>query len=295
MTTSRDPHRLIRAFLAEGQTDLSAEVYDAVRLQIDHTSQRVVIGPWRTPFMGNTLRIGLAAAVAVLIAALGFSLWPNGSNFGSDVTLSPSPSLRANPSSPPPAAFPAGGELAAGRYSMIRGGVPLYLSLPTSGWESSQGFFINKDTGIAPDGLSFLFWDPSPVGVYADPCAQRKGQPAGPSTADLAEAMSSVPGTDLVSRATDVIVGGHPAKYVVIKLPRDSACPGRDRFYLWYGSVGNEGRYATKVGATYRLWIVDVDGTRLVIEAETYERPGDGPAVEQEAQQIVRSIEFEQP
>jgi hypothetical protein len=42
---------------------------------------------------------------------------------------------------------------------------------------------------------------------------------------------------------------------------------------------------------TIRVWIVDVDGTRLFIEAESYK--GAGPEVEQAIQQIVDSIRFE--
>ena len=58
MTAPRNPDRLIRAFLAEGQDELPDQVYDAVRDRIEQTNQRVVIGPWRTPFVNNFLRIG---------------------------------------------------------------------------------------------------------------------------------------------------------------------------------------------------------------------------------------------
>jgi hypothetical protein len=44
-------------------------------------------------------------------------------------------------------------------------------------------------------------------------------------------------------------------------------------------------------GDTIRVWIVDVDGTPFVIEAET--RPNAGPEVEQEIQQFVESVRFE--
>jgi hypothetical protein len=44
-------------------------------------------------------------------------------------------------------------------------------------------------------------------------------------------------------------------------------------------------------GDTIRVWIVDVDGTTLFIEAGTHWNAGRG--VEQEIQQIVDSIQFE--
>ena len=176
---------------------------------------------------------------------------------------------------------------------MTRGGVPLSVDLPTSGWHSEQGFFINKDAGVAADGASFLFWDPAPKGVYADLCAHRLSPPAGPSTADLAAAVSTVPGTDVVSGPSNVTLGGRPAKRVVLKVRKDNKCAGGDGgFYLWYGDVQKgEIRYATALGVTLRLWIVDVNGTRLFIEAESYE--GASPKVDQEIQKVVDSIQFE--
>ena len=46
----------------------------------------------------------------------------------------------------------------------------------------------------------------------------------------------------------------------------------------------------TDVGDTIRVWIVDVHGTRLFIEAETKQGAG---VVEREITKIVRSIRFE--
>jgi hypothetical protein len=46
----------------------------------------------------------------------------------------------------------------------------------------------------------------------------------------------------------------------------------------------------TPVGVTIDVWIVDVDGTRLFIEAETTRQAGS--ELEQEIQQIVGSIRF---
>src|SRR5439155_13499714 len=73
MTASRDPDKLIRAFLDEGQTDLPDRVFDAVRHDIQRTRQRVVIGPWRVPNMNMFARVAIAAAAVV---AIGFA-WVN--------------------------------------------------------------------------------------------------------------------------------------------------------------------------------------------------------------------------
>jgi hypothetical protein len=47
----------------------------------------------------------------------------------------------------------------------------------------------------------------------------------------------------------------------------------------------------TSVGDTIRVWIVDVGGTRLFIEAETSKQAGSD--LEQEIRQIVESIRFD--
>ena len=68
MTASRDPDRLIHEFLLEGEEQLQDQVYDAVRAEIEQKRQRAVFGPWRTPTMNKFVTIGLAAAVAVVVA-----------------------------------------------------------------------------------------------------------------------------------------------------------------------------------------------------------------------------------
>jgi len=74
VTSSRDPDRLINAFLMDGQTELADPVYDAVRATIERKRQRVVIGPWRMPTMNKLVTIGLGAAALVVALALGSQL-----------------------------------------------------------------------------------------------------------------------------------------------------------------------------------------------------------------------------
>ena len=71
MTTSRDPERLIHAFVREGAEQLDDQVYDAVRAEIEQKRQRVVIGPWRVPTMSKFLPIGLGAAAVIAVLFIG--------------------------------------------------------------------------------------------------------------------------------------------------------------------------------------------------------------------------------
>ena len=238
-------------------------------------------------------KLAIAAAAVVVIAVIGINLLPVSSGAGGNGPApSPSPSATATPSpSPTPVAvFPPAGVLAIGRHAMTLEGVPFTLNVPTSGWISNGSFGIDKSTGVASDGASFIFWTDAPTGVFSDPCANVKAPPVGPSAADLAAAVAAVPGTDLVSGPTDVTVGGHPAKHVVLTIREDVTCDAQS-FFLWYAPPADLARYATELGSTIRVWIVDVDGTIVWIDGETYK--GAGPTPDQEIQQVIDSIQFE--
>ena len=71
MTASRDPDRMIHAFLREDAGQLDDQVYDAVRAEIEQKRQRVVIGPWRVPDMNKLVPIGLGAAAVIAVLVLG--------------------------------------------------------------------------------------------------------------------------------------------------------------------------------------------------------------------------------
>jgi hypothetical protein len=304
MSTDRDTTRIVRSWLRTDEHDSADRVLDIVIARLDTTPQRR--SPWparRIADMNTFLKVALAAAAVVVVAIVGINLLPTsaGVGVGPAVSQSPSPTPSLTQSPTPAAVFPPAGPVAIGRHSMIRGGIPFSFSLPTAGWDSGLGYFISKDVGVGPDGASFMFWDPDPIGVYADPCDHRLRAPAGPSPADLAADISTIPGTDVVRGPSNVTVGGRDAIQVVITVPKDAPCEANDDdrgFLLWYDEGPGSGcggppcpRYPSALGVTIRVWIIDALGTRLVIEAESYE--GAGPEVEQEIQQIVDSIQFE--
>ena len=109
MTTSRDPERLIHAFVREGAEQLDDQVYDAVRAEIEQKRQRVVIGPWRVPTMSKLMPIGLAAAAVIAVLVIGTQLlgspssaaWAAAAPVGMPPTATPSPSASSRASPPP--------------------------------------------------------------------------------------------------------------------------------------------------------------------------------------------------
>ena len=108
MTTSRDPDRMIHAFLREDAGQLDDQVYDAVRAEIEQKRQRVVIGPWRVPTMSKLLPIGLGAAAVIAVLFL-----------GSRFIGSPSSNVGGPASEPPASAAPSGGAGIGGAVARI--------------------------------------------------------------------------------------------------------------------------------------------------------------------------------
>lgn len=299
MSTDRDVERIVRSWLDEGVTVLPDRVLDAVLDQLPATPQRRPSWlAWRSPFMSNALRVAVAAAAVLVVALIGIQLFGGTNVGGPGPSQSESPSLAPtpSPSATPAAAFPPAGAMEVGRHSMTLAGVPLSIELTTTGWISTGDFGIDKGNfqDGAPDSASFFLWPASaPDNVYADPCGKTPlDPPAGPSAAELAAAVSTVAGTELVNAPTAVTVGGYPAQHVVITIPDTISCVP-EQFYLWYDSDHPSGqlyRYATAQSTIY-TWIIDVDGTIVWIEGETYATSG--PEAAQEVQQIIDSIRFE--
>ena len=84
-----------------------------------------------------------------------------------------------------------------------------------------------------PQGAeAIIYWTSFPDGDHADPCALELAPSVGPSAADLAAAVSTAPGTKLVKGPSNVTLGGHPAKHVVLTVREYVGCdPGF--FYTW--------------------------------------------------------------
>jgi hypothetical protein len=292
MTASRDTERLIRAFLDEGVTELPERVYDAVRSDIDRTHQRVVIGPWRTPVMNTFAKFAMAAAAVLVVALAGYNLLPSDPGRGATPTASasPSPSPSMSPSPSPSAsdlAFPRAGSIVAGRHPMVLSGKPLTIDWP-AGWISNGEFRVHTVSGSA----AFIFWTNAPTNVYEDPCANAPlDPPAGSGPAELAAAVGSIPGTDLIAEPSDLSIGGQPAKLVTIRI-REAAeidC-ANDEFSLWYSEDPATGRWPDAFGETINVWIIDVDGTTVWIDGAA--GPSTTPELQETMRQIVDSIEF---
>jgi hypothetical protein len=300
MHSETDVARIVRSWLRTDEHESADRVLDDVLALLDATPQRRRLWPARRfADMNSFAKLAIAIAAVVVVAVVGFNLLPRGPSVGGQVVApmpspSPSPTQASSPSPTRAAAFPAPGPLAIGTHMAVLEGVPLSFELRSSGWRSETGM-IGKGEFEQPDGAGINFSSSAPENVYADPCAHTPMNPPAAATREgLAAAVSNMPGIDVVAEPTAVTIDGSPGQYVAFKIREDIDCDPHD-FYLWYdestGGASGGWRWASALGALHRVWIVDVDGTLVWIDTETYK--GAGPELDQEIQQIIDSIRFE--
>jgi len=307
MTAHRDPDRLIRTFLSEGQTDLPDRAFDAVRRDIHRTRQRVVIGPWREPDMSTLARVAVAAAAVVVLGVA----WVN---FGPRQGVGTSPTPTASPSASPSASAQPSSIAAASALPLIPGGntpIPAgtyrlglgdasdtarIVATIGEGWRSDDGALLFLDSA-RPDGVAFGAW---PVAeTVIDPCtnhaAKKPTPPAGVEGIDeLAAQLSTQKGTR--GTATAVTIDGYSGTLVEITVASGvdiSKCKleeGEGRFYIW-GSGGQGSRYVQGNEETNRVWIMNVNGTRFTFMARVPKGLTAAELAELDA--VVRSIAIE--
>jgi hypothetical protein len=279
VSTDRDVNRIVRSWLDEGVRTLPERVLDAVLDQVPATPQRRAWWPARRfAQMNNVARLAIAAAAVVVVAIVGYNLLPGGSGPGGPVatpapspTLTPSPKPEPTPATTFPALFsthPGGGDPLAPGDWIITAVEPLSITvtIPEGWYKGLIDWAVFPSPENSPS-VGFM----AVTNLYVDPCDPTKGvlaEAPGPSVDDLVAAMSAVPGID-ASAATDATLAGFAGKTLELSRAANAeACPP-DTDTLW-PVVGEAnpalvGAPAPGPGETIRYWIVDVDGTRLVV------------------------------
>jgi hypothetical protein len=297
MSTDRDVTRIVRSWLEDGATALPDRVLDAVLDQVPATRQRRSWGPARRfRDMNVYLKLAMAAAAAVVIAIVSINFLPNNPIVGG-----PGPTSTPTPT-PTPAAFHEG-PLTAGAYVMT----------PFAGADAS-GLCEGNDPGCSevpeddsirltltiPDGYEGrprpLIWGADGdtgliilrgANLYSDPCHSTPPPDitVGPTVDDFANAIASHPILEATT-PIDVTLAGYSGKYMDLQLPTDVSACTQAEFWPW-----EPGIYAQGSAHRWHLWILDVDGVRVVVQSMDYARTSAERRAELQA--IVDSIEIE--
>jgi hypothetical protein len=183
------------------------------------------------------------------------------------------------------------------------GTYPGYTVVVSTGWFDYHGgkFIIRyPDTGKPVPVLGFSIWD---VGeVFRDPCHwQGQGFVPGPGVENLVAALVAQKLRNATT-PTDVTLAGYTGKYLEWSVPTDmkssswtsfDGCDvdsnGYRDFQSWLGN-GTGDRYEEVPGQVDQLWVLDVNGQRLVVDA-TYS-PDTTPADRAALEQLVGSLRF---
>lgn len=254
--------------------------------------------------MISSARLAIAAAAVVIVAAAGIVFIPRSGGIGGpDPTASSTPSSPPTPSvapsvapsssivsNPGPTRFPLQGPLTPGTTVI---GDPFVLNVSLTvpeGWSvwaglSRAGGAIYKESPDPPNGRGVVVTTVDKI--FKNACDDTEGQiDPGPTTTDLATALSKQRRT-IASPITQITLAGYSGTHVRYALggPDEPGCESLDR---WPTPMGP--RQAI-MGESDELWILDVDGVRLVIDAFSF--PGVTAAQHGEVQLIVDSIKIE--
>ena len=153
------------------------------------------------------------------------------------------------------------------------------------GWVGGSVHVLYASEGKAPPTGAGLVISRG-GGLYAEPCGDKPPPniPVGPTVDDFVRALVAHPKLD-VTAPVDVSLAGYTGTYLDLQVPSDiSACPAS--YFPW-----EPGIYAQGPGSRWHLWVLDVDGIRVVVQSTDYE--GTSPRRRAELRAIVESIQIE--
>ena len=216
----------------------------------------------RTRTVGS-LSLPLAAALLAITAAAG------GCTSETDGSAAGSTASRASDTATTMTLPDATGAVPTGASALKFGdGLPRALVQLPGGYTVEDARLVRPAAEVPESEWHALSaWEIA--GVYPHPCdgTSMLASAVGPSVGDLAEALAAQP----LRAATDPVpvrVAGYEGMYVELSVPNDidlEAC-ARGKFFSWTDTEGGD-RWQQGPGQLDRLWILDVDGHRLVLDA----------------------------
>ncbi|HEX5012954.1 MAG TPA: hypothetical protein VFV72_02255 [Candidatus Limnocylindrales bacterium] len=326
MNARTNPDDILAAWLDENTVPMPAPTRRAIEVGIRtiHQRRRPIwlprrIEPMSTPLAQPAVR-GLAAmvTVVVVVAVGAFALF--GQRTGVGPPPPPSPTASSAPESPsavptlPP--YPTG---AAGTFrqqpfaarnlglnsmclvpppsgcveSTADDSISVTFTVP-DGWTGGIGAIWRVEGNGPPSGAAVMFarggW------LFEQPCAGGTPYatiPTGTTVDEFVTALVDHPDLD-VTEPVDVTLAGYNGKYLELRAPANIAdnqdAPGPDEcayYFVWEPNI-----YAQGPNQLWRLWVLDVAGTRVVVRADSF--PEESPATTlTEQQDILDSIQIE--
>jgi hypothetical protein len=240
--------------------------------------------------------------IAATLAALGILLAACSGDAGTKTSAGDGAATSTTSQSPPttPGSNPSGwtpileeseGPIPAGRVGMTANGRPdapwAVIDVPHGFVNFGRFALLNEHHDVGFHGLGY--WTIS--GVDRHPCDE---------TLDLIDVGSTVAGLAAAfdeqrmtrtTEASPVTIGGHDGLYLELHVPDDldfADCALED-YHVWVSDPGG-GRHMQEPGQVDRLWILDVEGEVVVLQATAV--PGVSDADRDRLSDMVESAEF---
>jgi len=263
------------------------------------------------------------AAKRTLVAAIVTGIVSGCAIAGS--TTAPGATSQGQPPQPTPTLAPAPSAsvwtgLASGPF-VVTGGddsAQVMLNIASPGWTHHyhSGLdvdYVNKnDDGLDPPesvGATLLVWAwPAGTGfnVHGDPCHGSTTIPETPArTHDEIAAALAAQASSGATMPVDVTVGGFAGKAITLHVPMSFDLPNASReekfadcdenVFAFYGVEGEPeaARNAQGAGQIDELWILDVDGSIVILDAAL--SPATPADLVEEVQALAASATFEAP
>lgn len=235
-----------------------------------------------------------AVALAAVIGFIGFVAVVRAMNEGAEERPADRPTDGiVNPGADPIPSLP-GGAVEPGRYVFSSGDPALdatyeiTIDVPDRYSSVGEGAVLKEGFGQTSVGTLAI------GDVYVDPCRWQEGRlvnrSAISSTNGMAAALASQEGLR-VSASTAATVDGFTGTYLERRVPKGTDVRDCDlgEFHVYRSGWGD--RWLTGGVQLQRLWIVDVDGVPLVIDATIQHRTS--RRIQAELEQMVASIQID--
>jgi hypothetical protein len=217
----------------------------------------------------------LVAAMVAVVAVVGTLLVAAGGDDEEDQV----PATSTPTTAPAQDVMAAPGQLDRGSYFIdpdADDATPLRVTfqIEAEGWERFIGPLKNADSGHTAVHITTV------PNLVTDGCLDHTpvDPPVGPTVDDLATALSQLSPFEVTAAPTDVTAFGYSGKHLALKVPDDVRVdPAAEHFHHFadcadgelhsWISTNNEGSFYgyEDPGHTEEFWILDVQGTRLVL------------------------------
>jgi hypothetical protein len=251
--SDRDVSRAIRSWLHEDRHEDASRIAGAVLDRVEAAPERRAGWPaWRTPTMNRIVTFGLGAAAVVVLLVLGYQYLGPPANTGGPggPTATPEPAATPRPTSTPQAGLPVGSQ------HELSGEIPVYVTVPAPGWESTESWLTKGD------GLVITGWFGDPY-IPADPCQWASTMPDNPATTldEIVDALGRQATRD-ASEPVDVTADGFSGKSITLHAPDEDFTDCDEGKFCTFGLEDGEQchMWYQDAGMIDELWIIDRDG-----------------------------------